>query len=300
MGRGRSVNGDRGLGRTLVMGVLNVTPDSFSDGDEHLTAEAATIRGWALATAGADIVDVGGESTRPGAARVSAGHEAERVLPVVEPLARSGLVVSVDTMRASVARLALNAGAAVINDVSGGLADPEMAGLIADTGATYVVSHWRGHSEAMSRLARYDDVVGEVCAELSSRLHALTSAGVRESQVIADPGIGFAKRPEHDWALLGQLGRLADELGRPLLVGASRKSFLGALIESRTGQPAGPRTREAATTAVTTLAAAAVVWGVAVHDPSAARDAVDVATAWSEHGRATTTARTSVSDHGLT
>jgi dihydropteroate synthase len=267
------------------MGVLNVTPDSFSDGADHFAREAATKHGWALAAQGADIIDVGGESTRPGATRVGAGEEARRVIPVVRVLALSGLVVSVDTMRASVARLALEAGAAVVNDVSGGLADPEMAGVIADSGATYVVSHWRGHSGQMARLARYHDVVGEVCAELSDRLDALRSAGVSESQLVVDPGIGFAKRPEHDWALLARLDRLAEELGRPVLVGASRKSFLGALVESRTGEPAPPLARESATTAVTTLAAAAGIWCVRVHDARAARDAVDVAMAWGTQSR---------------
>ena len=252
------------LGRTRVMGIVNVTPDSFSDA--HLTD--ALEHGRRLLADGADLLDVGGESTRPGAARVSADEELARVLPVVAALAGEGAVVSVDTMRSSVAAAAVEAGAAMVNDVSGGLADDEMLPVVAALGVPYVAMHWRGHSAQMQSRAVYDDVVADVCTELSGRRDAALAAGVVD--LVLDPGLGFAKEAAHNWELLGRLDALS-ALGRPLLVGASRKAFLGALLDGR--DPVG---RDAATAAVTVLAAQAGAWAVRVHDVAASADAVRV------------------------
>lgn len=267
-----------GLRRTLVMGVVNVTPDSFSDGGEHLDPDAAVAHGLALVADGADLVDVGGESTRPGAVRVTAEEELRRVLPVVTGLVAEGVVVSIDTMRAGVAEAALLAGATVINDVSGGLADEAMAQVVAAAGAPYVLMHWRGHSADMSSRAVYADVVTTVLDELQVRLDAIVAAGVEASQVVVDPGLGFAKDAGHNWSILGHL-RDFTALGRPVLVGASRKAFLGALLASPDGSPRPAGAREAATTAVSTLAAAAGAWAVRVHTARPSRDAVEVVAA---------------------
>jgi dihydropteroate synthase len=246
------------------MGIVNVTPDSFSDA--HLTD--ALEHGRRLLADGADLLDVGGESTRPGAARVSADEELARVLPVVAALAGEGAVVSVDTMRSSVAAAAVEAGAAMVNDVSGGLADDEMLPVVAALGVPYIAMHWRGHSAQMQSRAVYDDVVADVCTELSGRRDAALAAGVVD--LVLDPGLGFAKEAAHNWELLGRLDALS-ALGRPLLVGASRKAFLGALLDGR--DPVG---RDAATAAVTVLAAQAGAWAVRVHDVAASADAVRV------------------------
>jgi dihydropteroate synthase len=259
--------------RCLVMGVVNVTPDSFSDGGAFLDPAAAVAHGLRLVAEGADLVDVGGESTRPGADRVDAEEERARVLPVVRALAADGVVVSVDTTRASVAEAALDAGAALLNDVSGGTADPAMAKLVAATGVPYVLMHSRGPSADMQSRATYADVVAEVGAELAARLADLVAAGVDPEQVVLDPGLGFAKTAAHNWALLGRLGELAT-LGRPLLVGASRKSFLGALLGDR---PVADR--DDATQATTVLAAVAGAWCVRVHVVRPAADAVRVVAA---------------------
>ena len=264
-------------GRCLVMGVINVTPDSFSDGGRWLRPGDAIEHGHRLLAEGADLLDVGGESTRPGAGRVPVQEELRRDVPVVAALAAAGAVVGVDTLRAEVARAALDAGAAIVNDVSGGLADPAMPPLIARTGAVYVAMHWRGHSDVMARLAVYDDVVAEVRAELGARLAALTDAGVDPRRVILDPGLGFAKTAAHNWRLLARLDALAD-LGRPLLVGASRKRFLGALLAGPDGDRP-PADRGDAGTAVTALAATAGAWAVRVHDVRASADAVRVVAA---------------------
>jgi len=264
-------------GRCLVMGVVNVTPDSFSDGGRWLDEDAAVAHGLELLEQGADLVDVGGESTRPGAERVPPDEEQRRVLPVVERLTRDGAAVSVDTMRASTARAAIERGAVLVNDVSGGLADGEMPAVVADARVPYVVMHWRGPSADMTRLALYDDVVAEVRAELRERMDALAAAGVALEQVVVDPGIGFAKDASHNWALLARLDVLHD-LGRPLLVGASRKRFLGTLL----GDADAPRPveqREDATTALTALAAASGSWCVRVHSVRASADAVRVVAA---------------------
>ena len=276
-----AVRGIPDAGRCLVMGVVNVTPDSFSDGGAFEDADAAIKHGLELARAGADIVDVGGESTRPGATRVTVEEEQRRVLPVVAALAESGVMVSIDTMRSATAAAALAAGARIINDVSGGLADTALPALVADTGVPYVVMHWRGHSSDMQQQAVYTDVVAEVRAELSSRLDAVIAAGVDAEQVILDPGIGFAKTAEHNWTLLAHLDEFAG-LGRPLLVGASRKSFLGSLLSDR-GEPRPTPERDDATTAITAICAQAGVWGVRVHEARASADAVRVVAAISEH-----------------
>lgn len=264
------------------MAVLNTTPDSFSDGGRYADADAAVDRGLAEVAAGADLVDVGGESTRPGAVRIDVDEELRRVLPVVRRLSGAGVTVSIDTMRAEVAEQALIAGAVLVNDVSGGLADPDMLPLLADAGAPVVLMHWRGHSARMMELTHYDDVVTDVRNELAARLAAAVDAGVAEDRVVLDPGIGFAKEPADNWPLLAHLAALTD-LGRPVLVGASRKRFLGDLLADE----AGPRpldARDAATAAVSALAAAAGAWCVRVHEARGSADAVRVAAAWTNAG----------------
>jgi len=269
------VRGFPGLGRTRVMGVVNVTPDSFSDGGALDGVDGAVRHGLQLLTDGADLVDVGGESTRPGAERVSETEERHRVLPVVKRLVAAGAVVSVDTMRASVAEAALAAGALMVNDVSGGLADPAMLPLVADAQVPYIAMHWRGHSNDMQHRAVYDDVVEDVTVELLRRVDAAVSAGVAPDRLLLDPGLGFAKTAEHSWALLRRLDVLAG-LGRPLLVGASRKGFLGSLLADADGAPRPARERDAATAAVTVLAAQAGAWAVRVHETRSSADAVRV------------------------
>jgi len=262
-------------GRTLVMGILNVTPDSFSDGGEFLRIDHAVAHGLDLFAQGADLVDVGGESTRPGAERASADVERERVLPVIEQLAAAGVAISIDTMRAEVAVDAVRAGAVLVNDVSGGLADPNMLPAVADAGAAYLAMHWRGPSDHMQDLATYDDVVAEVTAELAERITAARGAGIDPERLVIDPGLGFAKRADHNWALLRNLDQLA-RLGQPILVGASRKRFLGELLAGADG-PRPPKGRDAGTTAITALLAASGIWGVRTHTVREQRDAIAVA-----------------------
>jgi dihydropteroate synthase len=263
-------------GRPLVMGVVNVTPDSFSDGGAWFTPEAALAHGRRLLHEGADLVDVGGESTRPGAERPSTTEELRRVIPVVEAL--SALVpVSVDTMRAEVAAAALDAGASLVNDVSGGLADPQMASLVAERGVPMVAMHWRGHSTQMQRRAHYDDVVADVRRELGERVEALVEAGIRRDDVILDPGLGFAKLAPHNWELLRRLEELA-ALGHRLVLGTSRKKFLG-LVGRTPATERPPLARDVATAATTLYAAQHGVWAVRVHDVAGTVDALDVADA---------------------
>ena len=268
-----------GVGRALVMGVVNVTPDSFSDGGEWFEPSAAVVHGLELLDEGADILDVGGESTRPGAVRVPQDQELARVLPVIGQLAARGAVVSVDTTRAAVAERAVAAGARIVNDVSGGLADPEMGRAVAETGAAYVAMHWRGHGDVMDDLEVYGDVVADVRDELAARLAALRDDGVHPDRVILDPGLGFAKAGVLNWPLLAHLDAL-HELGRPVLVGASRKRFLGHLLSDAAGHPAPPRARDDATAAISALAAAAGAWCVRVHTARASVAAVRVASSW--------------------
>jgi dihydropteroate synthase len=257
----------------VVMGVLNVTPDSFSDGGCFADTGSAIAHGLAMHAAGADYVDVGGESTRPGADRVDAAEECRRVVPVVRELAAAGVRTSVDTTRAEVAEAALEAGAVLVNDVSGGLADENMAELVAGAGVPWVLMHWRGHSREMYAAAQYGDVVTEVCAELTARVEDVVAAGVSPRQLVLDPGLGFAKRAEHNWRLLAGLDRIVG-LGLPVLVGASRKSFLGRLLAGADGTLRPAEQRDAATLATTVLAAEAGAWGVRVHDAAASADAV--------------------------
>lgn len=257
------------------MGVLNVTPDSFSDGGAFFDIPKAIDRGLRMWAAGADIIDVGGESTRPGAQRVDESEEQRRVLPVIAALADAGVVVSVDTMRSDTAAKALDAGAQIINDVSGGLADPKMAKTAAVSGAGFIAMHWRGHSDQMQAQAVYADVVAEVCSELQARIRLLTDAGV--THLAVDPGLGFAKEPAHNWQILQGLDRLM-ALGYPVLIGASRKRFLGELLAEADGDRAAQE-REAATVAVSALCARAGVWAVRVHEVRGNADAIRVAAA---------------------
>jgi dihydropteroate synthase len=262
----------------LLMGVVNVTPDSFSDGGRYADSAAAIAHGRRLLAEGADILDIGGESTRPGATRPLVSEELDRVVPVISALSADGATVSVDTMRAEVARAALEAGATIVNDVSGGLADPGILDVVAASGATYVAMHWRAHSDRMTDYAVYDGpggVVEAVRAELSERVAAIRGAGIADERIVLDPGLGFAKHAEHNWELLQHLERLAD-LGFPLLVGPSRKRFLGSVLAAPDGTPRPVDEREAATLALTLLLAQRGVWGVRVHDVLASRDVLRV------------------------
>ena len=258
--------------RTLVLGILNVTPDSFADGGKFLEPAAAIMQGRKLITEGADIIDVGGESTRPGAERVSQEVELKRVIPVITELVKDGAVVSVDTTRSEVAKAAIRAGATYVNDVSGGLADEKMAQLIAaNPKVQYIVMHWRGESKDMQSKAIYKDVVKEVKDELDDRVSELIKAGVQAEQIILDPGIGFAKEAEHNWQILQNIERF-QLLGYPILVGASRKRFLGELINAKNADD-----REAASIALTAELARLNIWGVRTHSVKPHRDAIAVA-----------------------
>ncbi|MGY0068870.1 dihydropteroate synthase [Streptomyces sp. QTS137] len=264
--------------RCAVMGVVNVTPDSFSDGGRWFDTTTAVKHGLDLVARGADLIDVGGESTRPGATRVDEAEELERVIPVVRGLASEGVTVSVDTMRASVAEQSLAAGAVLVNDVSGGLSDPGMIPVVADAGAPFVVMHWRGLLEGGNVKGAYDDVVTEVVDELRARVDAVLEGGIAPDRVIVDPGLGFSKGAGHDLALLARLDRLR-ALGHPLLVAASRKRFLGHVLAGPDGTPPPARERDAATAAVSALAAQGGAWAVRVHEVRATADAVRVARA---------------------
>ncbi|MGW0040670.1 dihydropteroate synthase [Rhodococcus sp. NPDC003348] len=268
-------------GRCVVMGVLNVTSDSFSDGGRYLDRDAAVAHGLELRRLGVDIIDVGGESTRPGAQRVDPDVEAGRVAPVIADLVAEGIPVSVDTMRASVAEAAIEAGVSVVNDVSGGRADAAMASVLADAGLPWILMHWRSAGEYVHAggVLHYGDVVTDVCDELMQSVDAAVGAGVDPSRLILDPGLGFAKTAEHNWALLGALPRL-NALGFPVLIGASRKRFLGTLLADADGDRV-PDGREVATAVVSAFAARQGAWGVRVHDVRASRDAIAVERAWS-------------------
>ncbi len=268
-------------GRALVMGVVNVTPDSFSDGGRWATTELAVAHGRQLIAQGADLLDVGGESTRPGARRVDLAEEQNRVLPVIRELAAAGVAVSVDTIHAATAAAAIEAGAVIVNDVSGGLADPAMAGVLADAGVVYICQHWRGDPRTMDGLTDYGgDVLAGVEAELRARLDHLADAGLADEQVVIDPGLGFAKTHEQSWRLLAATARLREDLRRPVLIGASRKRFLALALPDDVA--ADPLARDAVTAATTALAAAAGAWAVRVHEVPASRDAVRTASLWKE------------------
>lgn len=260
----------------VVVGVLNVTPDSFSDGGRYTDLGSAVAHGVRLLAEGADLIDVGGESTRPGADRIDADTELHRVLPVIRELAAAGVPMSIDTTRAAVAAAALEAGVQVVNDVSGGLADPEMARVVADAGCPWILMHWRGHSRQMGDLAVYADVVKEVCVELAERIDAAVSAGIDDRRLILDPGLGFAKTAEHNWRLSAHLDAVLG-LGLPVIVGTSRKSYLGRLLAGPDGRPRPVTERGAASVASALLAVAAGVWGVRVHD---VRETVDAIRVW--------------------
>ncbi len=261
---------------TIIMGILNVTPDSFSDGGQFDETDAAIARGLELRDAGAAIVDVGGESTRPGAAKVDPDEEQARVIPVIAALAQQGVSVSVDTMNAATALAAIEAGAQLINDVSGGLADEGMARVVADTGAHYVVMHWRGGAD---EAPTFGDVVAEVRAELKARVAELVVAGVDPAKIVLDPGLGFGKAPEHNWALLGHLDEIAS-LGHGILIGASRKRFVGALLPD----DAPMEDRDLPTAVISALVARQGAWAVRVHDVPSTRLALAVTSAVTEGG----------------
>lgn len=264
---------------TLVMGIVNATPDSFSDGGQWEKPDAAVAQGMRLAFAGADVIDVGGESTRPGAERVDPDVELARVLPVVAGLVEQGLTVSIDTMRANVAHAAVQAGATIVNDVSGGLADPDMARVVAQSDCDFVAMHWRAHSDRMDAQDSYDDVVKEVADELNQRITALHAAGVPRERIIIDPGLGFSKVGDNNWALLAHL-EVLQGMGQRVLVGASRKRFVGVVAAREQAPEQRPSDRDFATTAITTLCAQRGVWGVRVHNARAAHDAIQVVSAW--------------------
>ena len=263
---------------TLIMGVVNVTPDSFSDGGRYVDAEAAVAHGLLLRAQGADILDIGGESTRPGAERVAPDVEQERVIPVVRALSDAGVVVSIDTMNASTAALAVQAGARIVNDVSGGMADPGMLAAVASTDADVVLQHWRGHSADMYARAVYDDVVAEVTRELTARMEAAAQAGIDPARIIVDPGIGFGKRGEQNWQTLRGLDRFV-AMGQRVLIGTSRKRFLADALAEDPADASEAR-RDLATAVTSALAARAGVWAVRVHDVGATRDALVVADRW--------------------
>jgi dihydropteroate synthase len=268
----------QGLRRCLVMGVVNVTPDSFSDGGQWFEPDDGIRHGLDLMDDGADLLDVGGESTRPGAGRVDEAEELRRVMPVIRGLVAAGALVSIDTMHAGVARAALDAGAVLVNDVSGGLADPTMARTVAAAGVPFIAMHWRGHSDHMAELAHYRDVVTDVADELRARLEALVSQGLDPDRVVLDPGLGFAKTGEHNLQVLARLPELV-ALGRPVIVGASRKRFLGSLLAAPDGTPRPALDRDDATVATSTMAALAGAWCVRVHSVRASADAVRVVAA---------------------
>ena len=272
---------DLPTGRTLVMGILNVTEDSFSDGGAYLSADAAIDRGLKLLYSGADIIDVGGESTRPGAKEIDPALEQSRIIPVIETLVKAGAIVSVDTMHVDTARAAITAGAHIINDVSGLTYEAGMPELIAQTGVPYVLMHRRGTAQSMVAEANYENVVAEVIGELRTLRDEFVAKGVAPEQIIIDPGLGFAKDAEHNWALLGRLDAL-EELGHRVLIGTSRKRFLGELL-AESGTSRAPLQRDAATAATTALAARDQAWAVRVHDVVGSRDAIEVVKAYGSH-----------------
>jgi dihydropteroate synthase len=268
-----------------VVGVVNVTDDSFSDGGRYLCADNAVAHGLALAAEGAGIIDVGGESTRPGATRIDPRVESSRIVPVVKELAAQGITVSIDTMHADVARAALENGARIVNDVSGGRADPAMAPLVAEAGVLWVLMHWRSVSSNRPHEApHYRDVVAEVRSELLAGVDDAVAAGVDPAKLVIDPGLGFAKTGQHNWALLHALPELV-ATGVPVLLGASRKRFLGTLLAGPEGSPRPPDGRETATAVISALAALYGAWGVRVHDVRASVDALKVVGAWTQTER---------------
>jgi dihydropteroate synthase len=257
--------------RPVVMGILNITPDSFADGGRFEKFELALKRGLEMLREGVDIIDVGGESTRPGSHSISSDEELRRVIPVIEALSSSGAVISIDTKRAETARMAIRAGAHIVNDVSAGLADPEMLSVVAALACPFIAMHTRGESAGMQLRAVYDDVVDEVGTELQERAEASLAAGILPENLILDPGIGFAKESEHNWRILNHLEAFTS-IGYPILIGASRKRFLGKLVGAENTDE-----RESATIALTALLAKKGIWGVRVHSVKPHLDAIAVA-----------------------
>lgn len=265
--------------RPLIMGVLNVTPDSFSDGGEFTTLEAALDHARVLAIGGADIIDVGGESTRPGSNRVPVEQEIERVLPIIRAIkAELSVRVSIDTMNAQTARAAVEAGADIINDVSGGLADEAMFTVAAETGATLVISHWRGHSNSMDSMNEYEDIAKDVAAELMLQVEKAVANDVAREKIVIDPGLGFAKDLKQNWELVARLDVL-EKLGLPILVGASRKRFIAGVIAPEAPQEATNERRDLATAVLTALLLQRNLWGVRVHNVVATEDAISIVSA---------------------
>ncbi|MCF2589030.1 dihydropteroate synthase [Brevibacterium sp. UCMA 11752] len=271
--------------RTKIMGVLNVTPDSFSDGGRYFDHDAAVAHGFDLLRSGADIIDVGGESTRPGSVRVDEAEELRRVVPVIRELAAAGAVISVDTMRAKVAEASLDVGAHIINDVSAGLSDPTMLTVAAETSAPVVLMHWRGYLDRASASFHYDDVVAEVITELKTRIDEATAVGVKHENIILDPGLGFSKNAEHNWQILGALDEFAD-LDHRLLVAASRKRFISTLLSPEDPKLAEESAKDQATAAISALSARAGAWAVRVHEPSTSAIAAKVIHAVNSHAPA--------------
>ena len=268
--------------RPKLMGVLNITPDSFSDGGQYLAPEAAIKQARLLVEQGAEIVDVGGESTRPGAMRVSLAEEQDRVLPVVSAIAKElDVLISIDTMNSSTAKLAVEHGANIVNDVSGGLADPEIFSAIASLDCSYILGHWRGHSDVMDNLVTYSDVAREVVGELAEQVSMAVANGIARERIIVDPGLGFAKDMKQNWDLVARLNEL-EQLGLPILVGASRKCFLASVLnEADPGSVSNPR-RDVATAVLTALLLQRKLWGVRVHNVEATSDAIKVVAALKE------------------
>jgi dihydropteroate synthase len=263
--------------KTLVMGILNVTPDSFADGGRHFSIDDALARAEVMISEGVEIIDIGGESTKPGSDRISEAEEEVRVMPILTELAKKKIPLSIDTTRATIAEKAIKIGASFVNDVSGGLADSTMYSLIAkNPQVQYIIMHWRAHSKTMQELATYKDVVKEVKEELEERINSAIEAGVNPEQIIIDPGIGFSKLSEHNWELLRNIDRLA-LLGYPILIGASRKRFLGELTGAT-----NPDEREAASIAITAMVAKQNVWGVRTHSVKPHRDAIATVAAFSK------------------
>jgi dihydropteroate synthase len=268
--------------RPKIMGVLNITPDSFSDGNQFTSLEAAIDQAKLLSMTGADIIDVGGESTRPGAVRVSLEEEQARVIPVIRAIKDLGLAeISIDTMNSATAKLAIEAGASIINDVSGGLADPEMFRVAAETGATLVISHWRGHSADMHTLNQYQDIAIDVARELAERVDLAVSQGVAKSKIVIDPGLGFAKDMKQNWELVARLDEL-EKLGLPILVGASRKRFIAGVLDEDEPSSVGNDRRDTATAVLTALLLQRKLWGVRVHNTMATLDAINIVAALRE------------------